>query len=114
MTSKSIAMIGMCCRRMCVQKSKHFLNISQRFSHKYPPKRATPVDPSRYMAIYRDLHGAIDEPTAAKDFVYALDKRERLLLRAELESFDTMEKQSEGNHIFKFVKVRASHASAYS
>lgn len=88
-------MIGMCCRRMCVQKSKHFLNISQRFSHKYPPKRATPVDPSRYMAIYRDLHGAIDEPTAAKDFVYALDKRERLLLRAELESFDTMEKQSE-------------------
>ena len=84
-----------------MQKSKHFLNISQRFSHNYPPKRATPLEPSRYASIYRDLHGAIEEPTAAKDFVYALDKRERLLLRAELESFDKMEKQSaEGNYKF--------------
>lgn len=94
MASKSISLVGMCCRRTCQKSRQLSLNLT-RFTHKYPPGSAPPLKPSRYMAIYRDLHGAIEEPTAAKDFVYALDKRERQLLRAELENFEKSEKQAE-------------------
>lgn len=97
MSSKSIAVFRTCSKRLCAQRSKYFHLNLRRFAHKYPPRRASPLEPSRYMAIYRDLHGAIDEPAAAKDFVYALDKNERQLLRSELESFERMEKQLEGN-----------------
>ena len=101
MASKSISLVGMCCRRTCQKSRQLSLNLT-RFTHKYPPGSAPPLKPSRYMAIYRDLHGAIEEPTAAKDFVYALDKRERQLLRVELENFEKSEKQAEGMVLWFF------------
>ena len=98
MASKCISVLGMCCKRTCTQitASKLFSVSVIRFTHKYPPGSAPPLKPSRYMAIYRDLHGAIEEPTAAKDFVYALDKKERDLLRTELENVEKLEQQAEG------------------
>ena len=56
-----------------------------RIAHKYTH---ADVKPSKYTIIYRDLHGAIDEPTTAKDFVYALNRGERELLQLELANFN--------------------------
>ena len=98
MASKCMLVLGVCCKRTFVQPtaSRLFSISVLRFTHKYPPGSAPPLKPSRYMAIYRDLHGAIEEPTAAKDFVYALDKKERDLLRSELENVEKLERQSQG------------------
>lgn len=56
-----------------------------RLAHKYAQADVTP---NRYSTIYRDLHGAIEEETTAKDFVYALTKHERDLLQLELQKFN--------------------------
>lgn len=64
-----------------------------RVAHKYAH---ADVKPSRYTTIYRDLHGAIDGPATAKDFVYALNKEERELLQAELQKFNIAMKDVPG------------------
>lgn len=58
--------------------------INVRIAHKYAQ---ADVKPNKYKVIYRDLHGAIEEPSTAKDFVFALSRTERQLLYFELQKF---------------------------
>lgn len=75
---------GHCFRRF--DFGSNFISlISVRVAHKYAQ---ADVKPNKYKAIYRDLHGAIEEPTTAKDFVFALSKKERQLLYIELRKFN--------------------------
>jgi len=70
----------------CQTKLLPLMNlIIVRTAHKYAQ---ADLEPSRYKGIYRDLHGAIDDTSTAKDFVYALNRRERDLLQAELQRFN--------------------------
>ncbi|KAK3595267.1 hypothetical protein CHS0354_010875 [Potamilus streckersoni] len=74
--------LGTC--RICL-----FYRLSQKF-----PKNArsgykhtqVPIKPNRFKT-YRELHGSIESDINAKDFVYALNPRERTLLLTELEKF---------------------------
>lgn len=59
--------------------------MSVRVAHKYAQ---ADVKPNKYKAIYRDLHGAIEESSTAQDFVFALNKKERQLLYFELQKFN--------------------------
>ncbi|KAL4235809.1 Transmembrane protein 65 [Mactra antiquata] len=66
--------------------------MSVRVAHKYAQ---ADLKPSKYTAVYRDLHGSIEEPSTARDFVYALNKHERTLLMTELEKFNLITGGSE-------------------
>ncbi|XP_052774153.1 transmembrane protein 65-like [Mya arenaria] len=65
--------------------TKYFPLIFSRVAHKYAQ---VDLESSRFKSIYRDLHGAIEDNVTAKDFVYALNKRERDLLHVELQKFN--------------------------
>ena len=54
------------------------------------------VKDNKYKQVYRNLHGSIENESTAKDFVYALDKKERQLLMAELLKFETEQVKQEG------------------
>lgn len=70
--------------RICLERN--FISLTcVRAAHKYSH---ADVKPSRYTTIYRNLHGAIDDPSTAKDFVYALNRKERELLLQELQKFN--------------------------
>lgn len=82
---------------MCMKNCGQFVNqfriginfvslMSVRVAHKYAQ---ADVKPNKFTAVYRDLHGAIEEADSARDFVFALNKKERDLLLIELEKFKT-------------------------
>ncbi|XP_045159474.2 transmembrane protein 65-like [Mercenaria mercenaria] len=74
---------GQCFRRF--KLGTNFVSLTNvRVAHKYAQ---ADVKPNKFKAVYRDLHGAIEEPSTAKDFVFALSKKERQLLYLELQKF---------------------------
>lgn len=66
-----------------------------RGTHKYT--HVTLTKPyNKYSSVYRDLHGTVDDQTIAKDFVYALKQKERILLLSELQRFEDLKKSENG------------------
>lgn len=73
--------------RFCKLRQNIEVSRCVRKTHKYPHVSSEKAS-SKFNTIYRDLHGAIEDSTSARDFIYALKQQERTLLLNELQTFE--------------------------
>ena len=81
-----------------LQTKTKCVSAIRKHAHKFTQAE---IKPNKYKAVYRDLHGSIEDSSTARDFVYALDKHERTLLQLELQKFGVKETEPSGK-TFKY------------
>lgn len=101
----STQIIRISCSASKFLQRQSLTTISKRGSaHKYTPI-STDFPSNRYTTVYRDLHGpSIEDPGAARDFIYALKPSERSLLYNELRSFEQHDEANGGTYVFNRCK----------